>query len=110
MLLDHPARSPSITGAGSLLAITLSLLLLSGCAVKQQWIHPDKNQEAFYRDDAKCLEFSNKVLFDQLQEIPPQQSAGDDSAKLNEKSFCILPGAGKRIHQRCMEDLGWALK
>ena len=96
--------------AGFLLTFTLSLLLQSGCSVKQQWVHPDKNQDAFYRDDAKCLEFSNKVLFEQLQEIPPQQSAGDGSAKPNEKSFCILPGAGKRIHQTCMEDLGWALR
>jgi hypothetical protein len=93
-----------------LLALTLSLLLLSGCSVKKQWLHPDKNQQSFYRDDAKCLELSNKVLFEQLQESSPRQTAETGSSAPSEKSICILPDAASRIHQQCMEELGWELK
>jgi uncharacterized protein YcfL len=101
---------PAISGTGFLLVLTLALLLLSGCSAKQQWVHPDKKQDAFYRDDAKCLEFSNKVLFEQLQEISPQQAAANGSAGRNNKSICILPDAGLKIHQQCMGELGWKLK
>lgn len=92
------------------LLLVIALSLLSGCSVKQQWVHPDKNPDAFYRDDAQCLKLSNKVLFEQLQEIPPQKIAERGSANSKDKSFCILPDAGKRIHQLCMEELGWELK
>ncbi len=94
----------------SRLLIVIALSLLSGCAVKQQWLHTDKNTDAYYRDDAQCLKLSNKVLFEQLQEIPPQKIAESGSAISKDKSFCILPDAGKRIHQLCMEELGWELK
>ena len=94
---------------GFLTALILSLLL-SGCSVKRQWVHPDKSQDAFYRDDAKCLEFANKVLFQQLEEVSPQKAAESGSTGPGNKSVCILPDAGNDIHQQCMEELGWQLK
>jgi hypothetical protein len=59
--------------------------------------------DAFYRDDAACLEESNKELFKQLQEI----NANNESTGNN---VCILPGAGDRMHLLCMEKLGWQFK
>jgi len=94
---------------GFLSILTLALLL-SGCSVKQQWVHPGKSQDAFYRDDAKCLEFSNKVLLEQLKEVSPQKTAESGSTSPGNKSVCILPDAGSDIHQQCMEELGWQLK
>lgn len=103
-------KPSATTENGLLMTLALSLLFLPGCSVKHQWVHSDKSQHAFYHDDAKCLELSNKVLFEQLQASSPQKAPESGSSNPDERPICLLPDAGSRIHQQCMEELGWELK
>ena len=94
---------PAIPNRG-IKAFALGLVLMSSaCTTSQstshqvEWTHPEKDLQAFYHDDAMCLDQANKLLAEQLE------------TARTDKNFCVLPGASKQLHRECMEALGWKL-